>query len=46
MAAITGLWQAKLLDMLDALGEDTVQEILATFSCPVMPTQFEKEQED
>lgn len=35
MAAITGLWQAKLLDMLDALGEDTVQEILATFSCPL-----------
>lgn len=35
MAAITGLWQAKLLDMLDALGEDTVQGILATFSCPL-----------
>lgn len=35
MSSLTGLWQVKLVDMLEELGEDVTHGILATFSCPL-----------
>lgn len=37
MATITGFWQAKLPDMIEAIGEDETRKILSTFSCPLNP---------
>lgn len=37
MATITGFWQARLSDMIEAIGEDATKKILSTFSCPLNP---------
>lgn len=34
MAELTGYWQANLIQMMEALGAEAVQELLASFSCP------------
>ena len=35
MSSITGYWQASLAKMIDAIGEEAVKNLLASFSCPL-----------
>lgn len=37
MSSLSGYAQANLLDMLDEIGEERVQFILSSFSCPLNP---------